>query len=231
MSPGADVFDRLFGSGQKFLAGRGGPGRAVGEAPRLVSRADVRRRWPGARLKELPDRRVDPAAGLVVAEGRGRRGAIGDMGQDHDVERLGDVVKDEQTVVEGEAEIGKMEVVGGRMGQPLRVPHGVVGGIPHGTAREWRQFCQPGRLVDGHSPFELCKRISRLEFLHRGRSRLLDPHPRAEGFEPQEGLGPQKAVAADLLPPITLSNRQADSPASMRAKADSGVRPSANSRR
>ena len=81
-----------------------------------MSRPDVRRRRPGSRLKQLFDRGVDAAAGLVVAAVSSRSGVVGDVGQHDDVERLGDVVEDQQPVVEGEAEIGEVQVVGGRIG-------------------------------------------------------------------------------------------------------------------
>ena len=196
---GANVFDGLLGGGQKLLAGRCRPGRPLGEASWLPSRADVGRRRPRARCEQPVDRFVDTAAGLRVATGRGRGRAVVDVGQHHDVERLGDVVENKQTIVEGEREVGEMEVVDGWMGQPLRVADGVVGGIPHGTAGERREFRQVRRLVDRHPPLEVGERVRRLKLLHLVRSGPGDPHLRTEGFEPHERLGAEEAVAADLL--------------------------------
>jgi hypothetical protein len=135
-----------------------------------------------------------------VATGRGRGRAVIDVGEHHDVERLRDVVENEQPVVEGEAEIREMKVVDRRMRQPLRVSDGVVGRIPHHAAGERREFRQLGRLMASHPPLEVGERVGRLELLHVVRAGPRDPHSRAEGFKPQEGLGPQEAVTADLLP-------------------------------
>lgn len=117
--------------------------------------------------------------------------------EDDDVHALRHVIEDDHAVVERERQVRQTEVVGGGVRQPLDIPHGIVGDASDGAAREGGQFCQTRRAEGGHPTLEFRERIVARERLHAGRSG--DPHLPPAGLHPQEGVGGEKTVPADVL--------------------------------
>ena len=120
------------------------------------------------------------------------------MGEHDDIERLRDVVEDEQPIVEREAQVWQLQIVRGCVGQMLGITDGVIGRIPHHAAGEWRQFGEPRRREGFHTASEFAQRVGGLECLDGVAPR--DPHGGTEGLESHEGIGAEEAVAAHLLP-------------------------------
>ena len=197
---GTDVLDRLVDGGEESFAAEGGGCRAVAEAAGLVAGADVGRCRPIGWCEELANRGVDPPAGLGPAMVERRGGAVADVGEDNDIERLRDVVEDHEPVVEGEAQVGEATVVGGRVGKILDVADRVVGGIANHAAGERREFGNVGRAEGGHAALEFGERIVRFERLAAaGKACAGDGDVLSSSLEEEERIGAEKAVTPHLL--------------------------------
>ena len=198
---GADVLDRRVDGGEESLTAEGGGCRAVAEAAGLVAGADVGRCGPIGRREELRKSGVDPPTRLGPAVLDGGGGAVADVGENDDIERLRDVVEDHEPVVEGEAQIGERTVVGGGVGEILDVPDRVVGRIPDDAAGERGEFVEVGRAKGGHAALELGERVVRFKLLLRaaGEAVAADGDLPPTGLEEEERIGAEKAVAPHLL--------------------------------
>ena len=198
--PGADVLNRLVDGGEESLAAEGGGCRPVAEAAGLVAGADVGRCGPISRREEPRKSGVDPPPRLGPAMFQRLGGAIADVGQDDDIERLRDVVEDHEPVVEGEAQIGERTVVRGGVGEILDVPDRVVGRIPDDAAGERGELVDVGRAEGGHAALELGERIVRFKLLRAaGEAVAADGDLPPTGLEEEERIGAEKAVAPHLL--------------------------------
>ena len=149
---------------------------------------------------------IDAPAGVVVG-----RLAIGvglvEPGHGHDDDRLVHVVEDHHLIVEGKRQIGHLAIVLWGIGQVLDVADDVVAGVAHGAAAKGGQLGERGRAVGLDAPAKLIQRIFRLDLPRdedrHARSRdagvRADRHPLVVGFNFQEGVRGQEAVAPDLL--------------------------------
>ena len=128
-------------------------------------------------------------------------------GHRYDYDRLGDVVEDDHLVVEGEGQVGHVAVVGRGVGQMLDVANGVVAGVSDRSATERGQLGQMHRADRLDPAAEFLQRVFALELPRDQRRRSagrharvgVGRHPAAVGFDLEEGIDGQEAVAADLF--------------------------------
>ena len=129
------------------------------------------------------------------------------MSVSHRGDRLVQVVEDDHAIIEREAEVGQLAVVGRRVWQPLDVAHRIVGRVPHRAAAETRQAGQIRCAVIRQFLFEQFQRIGMIalesKFLMLACASTLgprvvlsrlNPHVIFVGLKTQKWSGTEKAV-------------------------------------
>ena len=114
-----------------------------------------------------------------------------------DENRLANLVEDDHPIVERERHVGNVAVIVRSVGQTFGVADDVVPGVADCPAAKARQTGKVPGLVPCEKTLQIAQRIARLELL--GASLFGDDDVVAEGFDPQERIGTEKAVASDLL--------------------------------
>ncbi len=135
------------------------------------------------------------------------------------------VVEDDHAIIEGEAQVGQLAVVHGRVGQAFHVAHGVVGGISDGPAGgKPRQAGQVRGAVVGHLLFKQPQRVGMLDLDGRAAGGLEDDAV-AEGLEAQERAGAEEAITSDALASDdTLEKKRPVAVLDFAERADGGER-------
>ena len=168
---GEDVLARHLDRGA--VGGRRHRRAAVGQLRELA------RRWRGRRVRERPgelvDPRVEPGDGELVRVGR--RGLLDPFGEDHvldEVEALAEVVERGHVTHHAQHRVGRAQVVGGHVGQPLDLAYDVVAEVSDDAAVERGQVRDPRRLVRAEQGLERGERA--VVGGHARRRRPLELH-------------------------------------------------------
>ncbi len=130
-----------------------------------------------------------------------------DLGHGDDVDAFGDVVENDHLVIEGEGQVGDLAIVRGDMGQMLAVADGVVSGVTDRSAIERRQLGQMHGADGLDAAAQFFQRVCALELLGdesgnaagRNAGVGIGGDAIAIGLDFEEGLGGQKAIAADFF--------------------------------
>jgi len=199
---GADVLDALLDGRLELLAREV---RLAGEIGRAFQ-GDVHRLQVAGVRGQLVDQGVDAAAGVVVGRAAADALVVEPGHGDHD-DRLGHVIEDDHLIVEGEPQVGDLAVVVRGVGEVLEVADHVVAGVAHCAAAKRGQLGECDGAHSLHPPPQLLERVGALELPAdedrraggRNPGRGADRHPLLVGFDLEEGVRGEEAVAAHLL--------------------------------
>ena len=188
--PGADV---VLAVPDRRLEPVAGETRAPFER-RLAPQVDVGQLEIGGSLLQLPAHGVDLVAGGLVG---GLRVGLIEPGVSHHQHGFLDLVENDHPVVEGKRQVGEMPVVGRGVGKPLDVADHVVAEVSDGSPAEPGEAGDMRGAILRDALFQIAEGVGRL--VNFGLTAAGDFDPRAEGIDLEEGVGPEKAVAANLL--------------------------------
>ena len=112
------------------------------------------------------------------------------------------MVEGQHFVEEQQARVGNAQLIFGRqLGQPLDLPHGIVGKKAHCAGGEWRQPVQPRRLVSAERVAQHGKDVAVDVRCLAWPSVMAISRPRAtirlNGREPDERVAPHLLAALD----------------------------------
>ena len=171
---------------------------------RLARKVDVRQLQVATAPLQAVAEFIHLSARLVVCRPKIARLPQG-IGQprlgDH-LDGLVDLVEHQHPVVEPERKVGQLAVIGGRIRQPLDIPHCVVPGVADRPADKPRQPRRVGRLVPRQQPLQFAERVGAVKPMlgQRFRSRVVaNNHIAVKRLDLQKGIAADEAEPADLF--------------------------------